>query len=132
MKKKEFAALSHHLQKFERGDVIIKEGDASSSLYLLITGRVLVTKTEDTSTIRLGKLSPGELFGEMSFFQKKPRRSNVVANEEVLVLKMDDDLFSKMSPELRDKIKSNFIELLITRLDEMNSSLMKLARLMRG
>jgi len=130
--KKKFAELKHFLQEFKRGDTIIREGDTSTSIYLLIKGTVLVTKTMDEATIRLGKLNAGEIFGEMSFFQKKPRRSNVVANDHVLALKMDDTLFSRMSPDVRDKIKNYFIELLIKRLDEMNASLMNVARLMRG
>jgi len=130
--KKKFTELEHTLHEFSRGDIIIEEGDTSNSLYLLITGTALVTKTEDDSTIRLSKLNPGEIFGEMSFFQKNPRRTNVVANENVFVMEMDDNLFSKMPPEIRDKINTFFIEMLIKRLDEMNSSVMKIARLMRS
>ena len=56
----------------------------------------------------------------------------MVANDSVMALKMDDDLFSKMQANMRDKIKNYFIELLIKRLDEMNSSIMNIARLMRS
>ena len=88
--------------------------------------------SSDGEAVTLGEVTEGEIFGEMSFFQKKPRRSNVVANDYVMVLKMDDDLFSKMPASIRDKIKNYFIELLIRRLDEMNSSIMNIARLMRS
>ena len=91
-----------------------------------------MTKTQDDATIRLSKLNPEEIFGEMSFSQQEPRRSNIVANDHVFALKMDDDLFFKMSPEIRAKIKNYFIKLLIKRLDEMNSSIMNIARLMRS
>ena len=55
----------------------------------------------------------------------------MVANDRVLVMEIDEDLFSKMSPAIRDKINRFLIELLIERLDEMNTSLMNIARLMR-
>ena len=130
--KKKFSELEHVLQEFNRGDIIIKEGDTSTSLYLLIKGTVLVTRTDDDATIRLGRLNPGEIFGEMSYFLDKPRRSNIVANEDVIVMKMDDNLFSKMPAEIRDKINHFFIKLLSKRIDEMNSSIMNIARMMHS
>ena len=44
----------------------------------------------------LAKLKPGELFGEMSFFSKKRRLSDVVAGVDVTVLRMDEDFFQKV------------------------------------
>jgi len=85
--KKMFSKLEHSLLGFKKDDVIIREGDTFTSLYLLIKGTVLITKAELNVTI--AKLSQGALFGEMSFFTKKPRHSNVIANEDVLVLKLD-------------------------------------------
>ena len=126
------AEMDHSLLEFAKDEMIIKEGDDSTSLYMLIKGTSLITKTTDDATIRLSKLSPGEIFGEMSAFSKKPRQSNVVANDEVLVLKMDDDFFQKVSPDIKDKIKDFLIELLIDRLDNMNDAIMKISRLMRG
>ena len=126
------AEMDHSLLEFAKDDMIIKEGDDSTSLYMLIKGTSLITKTTDDATIRLSKLSPGEIFGEMSAFSKKPRQSNVVANDEVLVLKMDDDFFKKVNPDIKDKIKDFLIELLVDRLDNMNDAIMRISRLMRG
>ena len=66
--KKMFAKLEHSLLGFKKDDVIIKEGDTFTSLYLLIKGTVLITKAE--LSIPIAKLSQGALFGEMSFLQK--------------------------------------------------------------
>jgi hypothetical protein len=68
----------------------------------------------------------------MSFFSKKPRYSNVVANETVLVVKMDDNFFRKIDPEIKDKIKNYLIELLVNRLDIMNETLGKISTYARG
>ncbi|MFC1812916.1 cyclic nucleotide-binding domain-containing protein [Thermodesulfobacteriota bacterium] len=126
------AGMDHSLLEFTKDDMIIKEGDDSTSLYMLIKGTSLITKTTDDANIRLSKLNPGEIFGEMSAFSKKPRQSNVVANDDVLVLKMDDDFFQKVNPDIKDKIKDYLIELLIDRLDNMNDAIMRISRLMRG
>lgn len=130
--KKEFVQRQYSILKFKNGDDIITEGELSKSLYLLVKGTCLITKTADNAKIRLSKLSPGEIFGEMSFFSDKPRQSTVTAIDDVLVLKMDDNFFEKINPSIRAKIKEYLIELLISRLDNMNAALMKISKLMRS
>jgi CRP/FNR family cyclic AMP-dependent transcriptional regulator len=129
--KKDFSEMKHSVIEYDKGDTIIKEGDDSASLYLLLEGSCLITKTESDATIRLSKLKPGEIFGEMSFFSKKPRQSDVVANEKVSVINMDYNFFQKIHPDSRDKIKDYLIELLISRLDNMNAAIMRISKLMR-
>ena len=129
--KKKFSEMNHSVLEFEKGDAIIKEGDDSASLYLLLKGSCLITKTENEATIRLSKLKPGEIFGEMSFFSRKARQSDVVANDKVLVINMDHNFFQKIDPDARDKIKDYLIQLLIVRLDNMNSAIMRISKLMR-
>ena len=128
--KKEFAAIDHSLLGFNKDDVIIKQGEDCSSLYLLAKGTVLITRIGHPTP--LCKLVPGAIFGEMSFFSKKPRHSNVIANEPVLVIQMDDNFFTKIHPDIRDKIKNYLIELLVNRLDIMNATLGKISTYARG
>jgi CRP-like cAMP-binding protein len=128
--KKEFVSMEHALLGFKQDENIIQQGDAFSSLYLLIKGTICITKTGEN--VPLTKLSAGAVFGEISFLTKKPRFTNVVANENVLVMKMDDDFFRKVQPEIKDKIKDYLIELLINRLDAMNESLSKISRYARS
>jgi len=128
--KRDFSTMEHSLLGFNKDNVIIREGESFSSLYLLIKGSILITKTGyDTP---LSKLTPGAVFGEMSFLSNKPRSTNVIANEKVLVMKMDDEFFRKVKPEIKDRIKDYLIELLISRLDAMNESLSKIAKFARS
>ncbi len=129
--KKKFAEVEKNLNEFPQGEYIIREGDNSTALYLLLRGSCLITKTENGANIRLSKLKAGELFGEMSFFSKKPRQSNVLTSEDALVLKMDNRFFQGLDLAMRDKIKDYLIGLLITRLDKMNEAIMKISKLMR-
>lgn len=128
--KKKFAEIDHSLLGFNKDDVIIKQGEDCSSLYLLVKGTVLITRTGHPTP--LCKLVPGAIFGEMSFFSKKPRHSNVIASETVLVVQMDDNFFTKIPPDIRDKIKNYLIELLVNRLDIMNETLGKISTYARG
>ncbi|MFC1869367.1 cyclic nucleotide-binding domain-containing protein [Thermodesulfobacteriota bacterium] len=127
-----FSKMDHVLEKFHKGDMILHEGEDLTSIYLILKGNVLIVRKGEVSLIRLARLKPGEIFGEMSFFTKKPRRSGAMANDKVLVLKMDEDFFQKVKPAMRDKVKNYFIGLLVKRLDAMNESIMTISRLMRS
>ena len=69
--KKLVAGMNHSVFEYKQGDRITEEGQSSTALYLIVKGTVLVTKTRDNAKIRIAKLGPGEIFGEMSFFAKK-------------------------------------------------------------
>lgn len=127
-----FTHIEHSMEQYRKGDVVLSAGDDNPSLFLLLKGTVLITRTANNIRIRLSKLGPGELFGEMSFFTRKPRTSDVVANEEVTVVRMDSDFFGAVDPVVRDKLKNYFIEILIKRLDLMNEHIMKISRLMHS
>ncbi len=131
--KKILAELNHSLLNFKKGDLIIKQGEklkAAYPLYVLINGTVLIKKSGYRRSI--ATLKPGAIFGEMSFLSNKPRSSDVVASEDVLVIKMDNDFFQKINHELKDKIKNYLIELLIERLNNVNESLKEASNLARG
>ncbi len=55
---------------YDKGDLVIKEGDYGISIYKILKGRVSVTKKSGESEITLATLSAGELFGEMAFLNK--------------------------------------------------------------
>jgi len=60
----------------------------------------------------------GALFGEVSFLTKTPRTTNIFAKSNTRVLKLDQKLF--------DKLKDKFIAVLVNRISEMNTSLVRL------
>ena len=127
---KGFAEMENSLLVFNKDDVIIKERSLFTSLYLLIMGSLWITKTGfDTP---LSTLKPGAIFGEMSFLTVKPRPSNVVAIEKVMIMKMDKEFFRNAKPEIRDRIKDYLIEILVNRLDTMNESLSKITKYTRN
>ena len=58
--------ISNYGKIFEKGDFIIKEGENSKDIYLILTGRVIVVKEINTIKKVLAVLGPGEIIGEMS------------------------------------------------------------------
>ena len=68
----------------------------------------------------------GALFGEVSFLTQTPRSTNIFAKSKAKVLKLDPEMFKKLKPETRDKLKDEFINVLVKRMSEMNTALVRL------
>lgn len=68
------------IKKFKKGNVIVQEQEAGASLFIIITGKVKVIRTdEDGREVILTILSVGEFFGEMSLLDGMDRSATVVA-----------------------------------------------------
>ena len=119
-------------KEYAKDDYLIKEGEDSTTLFLLVKGVCRITRQQDGANIQLSRLKPGEIFGEMSWVSGKPRQSNVIANEDVTAIEMDREFFDQIKPEMSNKIKDFLIGLLIKRLDNMNEAIMRISKLMRA
>jgi glutaminase len=73
---------------FNKGEVIIREGDHAKLFFVLARGSVSVQIRVPTQTgekrRRVASLGPGLTFGEMSLFGGGARSADVVANEKVI------------------------------------------------
>ena len=73
-------ADSAKVTKFDKGHVIISEGDTSKHLYIVIKGRVMVqTQYAEGKLCDLAILEKGAYFGEMALITKEPRAATVSA-----------------------------------------------------
>ena len=90
----ELAAVAGHLRRrsFNERDVIVTHGTPGNILYILVSGRVKVSRPgEDGETI-IAVFSAGDFFGELSVLDGGERSADVVALEptEVLALSTED------------------------------------------
>src|SRR5262249_20046484 len=67
------------LLSFEKGKVIIRQGDKGDSLYMLTAGSVRAFVKKDGKQEKLGDLEEGAFFGEVSILTGKPRSATIVA-----------------------------------------------------
>jgi len=81
---------------FEKGEYIIHEGENTKDIYLIIAGKVIVTKEVNTTKKILAVLGPGEIIGEMSYFESMNRSANCVADSNVIVIPFSADTFSEI------------------------------------
>lgn len=63
------------------GEMIIEEGEIGNNAYLVQSGEVEVFSKANDREIILGKMGPGQIFGEMSLVFDGPRSASVRATE---------------------------------------------------
>jgi CRP/FNR family cyclic AMP-dependent transcriptional regulator len=87
---------------FPKSTVVVREGDRTDSLYIIVSGRVKIYVSDDKNKeIVLGEAGPGEYFGEM-VLDEGPRSASVMTLEPTTFLvipKEDFKEFVAKSPE---------------------------------
>jgi CRP-like cAMP-binding protein len=74
------------------GDFLVHQGDASDSLFVIQTGWIkIVAKGPQGEEVVLNQCGPGQLIGEMSLIDQKPRSNSMIAirSAEVLEIKYE-------------------------------------------
>jgi len=75
-----------------QGNKIIQEGDPGDSMMILESGRAGVYRNGQL----LQQLKRGDCFGEMAILTEGPRTATIIAEEDVLVWKLDSAVFYDM------------------------------------
>ena len=73
---------------FGPGEVIVEEGAEGDSLYVLLGGRVEVSKELEGRQLVVRQLGESDVFGEMTLFLDAPRSATVRALEECRLLRV--------------------------------------------
>ena len=73
---------------FGPGEVIVREGEEGDSLYVVLVGRVEVSKVVEGRQLVVCQLGESEVFGEMTLFLNAPRSATVRALEECRLLQV--------------------------------------------
>jgi len=110
-------------RRFAAGQIIFYMGDGGGSLYIISKGRVKVAiPSPEGDEIILAILSEGEILGELSLIDGKPRSATVEAIEET-------EVYSLRREDFLDFLRSRFevvlqvLEMLSQRLRETDASL---------
>jgi CRP/FNR family cyclic AMP-dependent transcriptional regulator len=79
----EMAGLSKFRQSYRKSEVIFTEGSTGSEMYLIHSGRVLLSvRQHETQQVPLVVLNPGDFFGEMALVDDSPRSATASAVED--------------------------------------------------
>jgi len=109
-----------HLKK---GDVISDLGDVGDSLFFILKGKVTFTVNDGKSDLEIGCQGPGNLIGEMSFFDRKPRMLKMSAkSKEVCLLELNRAMYDRLKVE-HSYIAVNLVENAVVSLDHLIRSM---------
>lgn len=106
-----------------KGEMMIKEGDRSDALYIILDGALVVTRGGQP----IVTLGPGEHFGEMALFNNRPRSATVtVATATARLLVIERERFNELvrkEPLLGTKMLWCLSQVLSARLDDATAAL---------
>jgi CRP-like cAMP-binding protein len=74
---------------YRAGEVIFRQGDLGSCMYVIQSGKVEVTVHRDETQYCLQTLGEGDFFGEMALFGNQVRSATVRAVSEVYALTLE-------------------------------------------
>ena len=107
-----------------KGEAAFRQGDVSDSMYFVESGRLDVElELEGGKLLRLKKVGPGAVFGEMGLFTSAPRSATVRASEKCVLYKMSKDKLEaveKRAPMLVTAINRYLINMMSERLVDAN------------
>jgi serine/threonine protein phosphatase PrpC len=113
---------SVEVRAFTDGASVIKEGDKGDELFIVLEGKVRVSRGEQTLT----HLGPGEHVGEMALIRSVPRSATVTAvgDAELIAIRRADFFeILRKEHEVAVKMLWQFLGVLADRLDQTNSQL---------
>jgi CRP/FNR family cyclic AMP-dependent transcriptional regulator len=112
-----------------RGSAIMRAGDPTDSLYIVISGRLKVMMGEaDGKEVILSIIGPGEFFGEMGLIDDSPRSASVIAIEPCELLSVTKRAFKKCLVE-NVALAMAVMRVLVRRLREADRKIGSLAML---
>ena len=117
------ARLEHRMRRreFAPRSVIVREGTADDSAFIVLSGRVAVRRRDPDTGIDflLAELGEGQMFGEMALLTRKPRTASVVALEATTCGILDQSDFDQLLAEQPSAARA-MMSALAERLDAAN------------
>ncbi len=104
------------------GYVMIEEGSTTSSMFIVIRGRAIVSRASLDERHVLAVLEPGSTAGEMAIIDQAPRSARVVTEGETAVIELDAQALTELPPPLLRKMYRNLAVILARRLRQANES----------
>ncbi len=112
---------------FEKGTRVFSMGDPGGTVYLIRAGVVHITRDQPKGgAVVLARLSQGEILGEMSYLDERPRSANAVAAVRATLFVADratlDKLFANDLP-LANKVLQGLVRKMSDRLKKVDDQL---------
>lgn len=108
------------------GEYLCREGEASEAVYFIRSGAFEIFKAAETGEIRIAKVGPGAMIGEMAQYGEGLRTASIRASEKAVVWELDASAQHRMraqDPALAHAFESMVIRKLAATLTRANRAL---------
>lgn len=120
------------IKNFSAGTVILQEGEVSDGVYILLSGRVVISRRDDFGrNLVLAELAEGEVFGEMGLISHDPCSATVSTVGDVQVRFFSKKEFVKAMAKDFSSVES-ILSTLFQRMRQMNLRVMELENQIEG
>jgi len=90
-----------------KGEELVREGEQGTELFILYKGALSVRRKGWLLSKEVGRLAPGDIFGEVGFLVQSPRSATVLAAGEGEVFRLESSDMEKVlneNPRLARKL----------------------------
>ncbi len=101
--------------RYAAGEIVVREGQHGDIAYLIWSGRVAVVQGDFYNPASVNYRGPGEVVGEMSLIDNKPRSASIVALDDVRLLGIHRNDFFELL-QIDPNFSTNMMEILSNRL----------------
>ena len=105
-------------KNYDNGEIIFKDGDIGDSMFIVLEGKISITKGDK----EIALLDKGASLGEMALLDNENRSANAIAKEDSILLKINQDVFYELMESNADIMKQ-IIKLLTGRIRTANTKL---------
>lgn len=113
-------------REYRDGETVVRKGERGDGMYVVTEGTLEVVTERDGREVPLRTLGPGDLFGEMSLFDREVRSATVRARGPARVLTVDREGFLRRVHE-DPTLALNVIRTLSRRIRELSDEVARLS-----
>jgi CRP-like cAMP-binding protein len=86
-------------KRYASGEQVVRQGDEGNCMFVVQAGKLEVLREEHDGNVRVAVMDAGDIFGEMSIFEREVRSATVRALGDARVLTVDKKTFLRRIQE---------------------------------
>ena len=106
------------IQNLPKNKIVCASGEKETEMYQIQKGKLLVFTSKGSQITPLDYLEQGEYFGELSFFDQRPRSAHIITVEATTIKRIPNAEVSKIFPSWLQELSKHMANK-IRKWDEM-------------
>jgi len=115
-------AFASEMVSFQDGDIVFNSGDTADYAYVIMEGAVDIITETDKGPIVMVTLSQNQLIGELGLINNSPRIATLLANGNLLAMKITAEMFFRILRE-NSEVALDVIRILSDKVARTNEQL---------